>query len=116
MCVRGVGGDVCEACPLYAVTASAVALAGAVVSDDPRQVVIESVAILVDGRPDLVFPLDTPEAVAALSTRVLVFKEGTSSLPLHVTGTSSVGHVSEHLGSGIGGIVVSIISVVCELE
>ncbi len=49
---------------------------GAVVSDDPRQVVIESVSILVPDRPDLVFPLGTKEAVAALAAQAPVFKEG----------------------------------------
>ena len=45
-------------------------------SDDPRQVVIESVSILVPDRPDLVFPLGTKEAVAALAAQAPVFKEG----------------------------------------
>jgi hypothetical protein len=46
------------------------------VSSDPRQVVIESVSILVPDRPDLVFPLDTKEAVAALAAQSPTFKEG----------------------------------------
>ncbi len=49
---------------------------GVPATDDPRQVVVVSIAILVDGRADMVYPLGTPEDVARLATTPIVFKEG----------------------------------------
>src|SRR3990167_9950377 len=47
-------------------------------SDDPRRVVIKSLVILFEERPDgnLNFPLDNPSDLAALKNASIVFKEG----------------------------------------
>jgi Rho GDP-dissociation inhibitor len=50
----------------------------AVVADDgdPRNVIIDSISIVVKDRPDIVIPLTTPADVAAMKGRILKFKEG----------------------------------------
>ena len=49
----------------------------AVVDDgDPRNVIIDSIAICVKDRPDIIIPLTTPADIEAMKSRTLVFKEG----------------------------------------
>lgn len=60
-------------------------LIAVVVDDgDPRNVIIDTIAIVVKDRPDIVLEVSTPQQIEALKTRTLVFKEGvlvTSSPP-----------------------------------
>ncbi|KAJ3233744.1 hypothetical protein HDU78_006245 [Chytriomyces hyalinus] len=48
----------------------------AVNTSDPRNVVLLSIAMESEGRPDVVIHLDTPEAIAALKNQAMVIKEG----------------------------------------
>ncbi|KAI8621218.1 immunoglobulin E-set [Chytriomyces sp. MP71] len=50
--------------------------AAAPTTDDPRNVALLSIAMETAGRPDVVIPLDTPDAIAALKNQVMTIKEG----------------------------------------
>lgn len=45
-------------------------------SDDPRKVVVHSLAMEVAGRPDVVLDVSTPAAIEALKDKVIIIKEG----------------------------------------
>ncbi|KAI8927722.1 immunoglobulin E-set [Entophlyctis helioformis] len=45
-------------------------------ANDPRNVVVTSLALEVAGRPDVAIDLSTPEAIKALETNVVTIKEG----------------------------------------
>lgn len=44
--------------------------------DDPRRVVVLSMAMVVEGRPDVIVDLSSPEAIQRLKTSPIVIKEG----------------------------------------
>ncbi len=44
--------------------------------DDPRRVVITQLKIIIEGRPDIVYALDTPASIKALKDKPFTLKEG----------------------------------------